>query len=173
LWREAAPSPSTVSAGQSSTSTLTLQLLTDFNNPVALTCAVQPTQAGSPTCSLSSNSVAFDSGGNASAMLTINAASAAASLVGPSSRENLRPFNFLWLPVAGFALVGTGYGASLSRTKRVLLFLLGLVLFSGLMSQTACGGGSVVGSKSTTYTITITGTSGATRHTTNVALTVQ
>jgi hypothetical protein len=41
------------------------------------------------------------------------------------------------------------------------------------MSQTACGGGSVAGSKSTTYTITITGRSGATQHTTSVALAVQ
>jgi hypothetical protein len=168
-----AVTPATLGQGQSVTSILTLRLLNAFDYPVSLACSVQPTQQGSPTCSLSSNSVTFDSGGNATAVLTINAASTAASLVGPSSHEKLRPFNFLWLPVAGFALVGTGCGASRSRTKRVLLFLLGLVLFSGLMSQTACGGGSVVGSKSTTYTITITGTSGATQHTTNVALTVQ
>ena len=78
--------PSGVSAGQTTTSLVSLDLLNAFDNPVSLACAVTPVQAGSPTCSLSSNSVAFDSAGKASATLTVTAGSAVASLRVPPLR---------------------------------------------------------------------------------------
>jgi hypothetical protein len=92
--------PGSLSSGQSATSTLSLHLLNRFDNPVALACSVQPAQAGSPTCSLSSASVTFDGSGQATATLTIDAGSIAASL------NSLQPFGeggLLWLPVAGLA----------------------------------------------------------------------
>ncbi len=73
-------SPSSVSAGQTATSTMSLNLLNAFDNPVSLACAVTPVQAGSPTCSLGSNSVTFDPAGKASSTLTVTAGPAAASL---------------------------------------------------------------------------------------------
>ena len=166
-----APSPSTVSRGQSSTSTVTLNHLNAFDNPVTLACSVQPTQSA-PTCSLNPNSVTFDANGNATATLTINTGAATASLVPSFLRQDSRPLQFLWLPVAGFALMGVGVSRCSSK-RRLLGFFVGGVLFAGLILQSACGTGSTSSSPtSQTYTITITGTSGTT-HSTKVMLKVQ
>jgi hypothetical protein len=162
------PSPSSVSPGQSATSTLSLTLLNAFDNPVSLACSVQPAQAGSPICALSSNSVTFDSSGKASATLTITAGSGAAALMVPRPYHgNSRPFSLGWLPVAAFGFMGLSCGYA--RRKRHLFFV-GCVL-AGLILQ-ACGGGSS-GHKSVNYAITITGTSGSTQHSTTTTLTVQ
>lgn len=165
------PSLSTLSSGQSATSTVTLKRLTNFDNPVSLACTVQPAQGGAPTCSLNSSSVIFDAGGNATATLTITAGTASASLRGPASRGRTRPFRIGWLQVTGFAFVGAGFGIGSSRKRRVLLFVMGLLLLSGLTAQVACGGSG--GSKSTAYTVTVIATSGATQHSTLVTLAVQ
>ena len=163
-------SPSTLSAGQSATSSLTLSLLSNFNNPVSLTCTVEPAQAGAPTCSLSSSSVTFDANGGASATLTVAAGSNTASL------NPLQPFSkasLLW-PVAGFAFLGTGLGVGPWRRRRFRMLPIGLVFFIGIVMQTACSGsGSSSVSKSTAYTVTITAASGATRHSTTASLTIQ
>ncbi len=166
-----AASPSSVSRGQSSSSTITLGLLNAFDNPVSLACSVQPAQAGSPACSLSSNSVTFDSSGKATATLTITAGSSAAALMVPHPyHSSSHPFSLGWLPVAAFGFMGTGLGCGYSRRRRNLLFV-GCVL-AGLIFQAACGGGSS-GSKSVNYAITTTGTSGSTQHSTTTTLTVQ
>jgi hypothetical protein len=131
--------PSTLSAGQSATSTVTLKLLSNFNNPLSLTCAVQPAQPGAPACSLSSSSVTFDGNGEASATLTMSAGVSTASL------NSLPPFSkgsLLWLPVAGFAFFGTGFGASASRRRRFLILPIGAILLLGIITLTACGNGS-------------------------------
>ena len=166
-----APTASSLSPGQSATSTLSLSLLNSFDNPVSLACSVQPAQAGSPSCSLSSNSVTFDSNGKASATLTITAGSGAATLMVPHPHQgNSNPFSFGWLPVAAFGFMGTGLGCGFSRRRRSLFFV-GCVL-AGLIFEAACGGGST-GLKSVNYAITITGTSGSTQHSTTTTLTVQ
>jgi hypothetical protein len=167
-------SPPTVSRGQSATSTVTLNLLNVFDNPVALTCSVQPVQAA-PTCSLNPSSVTFDANGNATATLTINTGAATALLVPSLLRHDSRPLEFLWLPVAGFALMGAGFGSGRSIRRRLTVYLLGGILFGGLISQAACGGASAGsgGHQSTTYTITVAGTSGSTQHSTITTLTVQ
>jgi hypothetical protein len=165
-----AASPSSVSPGQSSTATITLMLLNAFDNPVSLACSVQPVQAGSPTCSLSSNSVTFDSNGKATATLTITAGSGGAALIVPHPYHgNSHPFSIGWLPVAAFGFMGTGLGCGFSRRRRYLFFV-GCVL-AGLIFQAACGGGSS-GSKSVNYAITVTGTSGSMQHSTTTTLTV-
>jgi hypothetical protein len=167
----AAPTPGTVSRGQSSTSTLSLAHLNSFDNPVALTCSVQPAQSA-PTCSFTPSSVTFDASGNATATLTINTGATTASL-GPLSHNWVSSL-FLW-PVAGFALLGAGFGSSRSTRRRLPSFLLGGILLGGVILQMACGGGSPErsGPQVTTYTITVTGTSGSTQHSTTTTLTVQ
>jgi len=167
-----APTPGTVSRGQSSTSTVTLNLLNAFDNSVALTCSVQPAQAA-PTCSLNPNSVTFDANGNATATLNMNTGAATASLVPSCVHQDSRPVGLLWLPLAAFALTGAGFGSSRSSRTKVTICLLFGVVFSGLIIQVACGGGSNGGTHSTTYTIMITGSSGSTQHSTTVTLTVQ
>ena len=161
------PSPSTLTAGQSATSTISLNLLSAFNNPVSLACSVQPAQAGAPTCSLSSNSVTFDGSGKASATLTINVGSSVASR---NSFQSFSNGGWLWFPVAGFAFFGTS--VSVSRKRRLQVVLIGAALVGGLITQVACGGGSS-GSKSAAYTVTVTGNSSTTQHSTTVNLTVQ
>jgi len=162
------PNPDTVRRGQSSTSTVSLNLLNAFDNAVTLTCSVQPTQSA-PTCSLDRDSVTFDANGHATSTLTISTAAAAASLVPSSTRHVWPAFRFSWLPIVGFAFMGVGFRLSIKR--KLTVCLLGGILFSALILQVACGGGS--GPRSQTYTIAVTGASGSTQHSTTTTLTVQ
>ena len=167
------PSPSSVSPGQSATSTLTLTLLNAFDNPVSLACSVQPAQAGSPTCSLSSNSVTFDSSGKASATLRIDAGSSSASLMAPHPGDRgSNPLPLGYLPVGGLALIAAGLGCGNSKRRKRPVLIMGCALFAALIFQAACGGGSS-GPKFVNYAITITGTSGSTQHSTTTTLAVQ
>jgi hypothetical protein len=159
------PTPGTVSRGQSSTSTVTLAHLNTFDKPVALSCSVQPAQSG--TCSINPSSITFDSNGNATATLTINTGSATASL---GSLFDSGPLPLLW-PVAGFAIVGAGLGSRRSIRQKLIVCISSTVLFGGLILESACGGSGAPGS--TTYTITITGTSASTQHSTTVPLIVK
>lgn len=164
-----AVSPSTMSPGQSATSTVSLSLLNAFDNTVSLSCSVQPVQAGSPTCSLNPDSVAFDANGEASAQLTIRAGTALAFLT-PSNYGSAQR-QFAWLPVLGFVVLGAGLGRGDSKKRRAMGFFVVCFLFAGFIAQSACGGSS--GPKGQTYTATVTGASGAMEHSTTVTLTVQ
>jgi hypothetical protein len=166
-----APTPGTVSRGQSSTSTVTLNHQNTFDNPVEFSCSVQPAQSA-PTCSFNPNSVTFDANGNAAATLTISTGAAAASLVPSSTRHDSLAFRFGWLPIVGFAFMGVGFGSRLSIKRKLTVCLLGGILSCGLILQAACGGGSS-GPRSQTYTVTVTGVSGSTQHSTTTTLTVQ
>jgi hypothetical protein len=162
-----APTPATVSRGQSSTSTVTLAHLNTVDNPVALTCSVQPAPSA-PSCSLNPDSVSFDANGHATATLTISTGPAMASLVPAAVRYGGRPLGFLWLPLAGFALMGAGLGRRSSH--RLVRVALGALLLGGLILQAACNGAS----SGQPYSVTITGTSNTTQHSTTTAtLTVQ
>jgi hypothetical protein len=165
-------SPTSVRAGQTATSTVSLSLLNAFDNPVSLACAVTPVQAGSPTCSLSSNSVTFDSAGKASATVTVTVGSAAASVrVSPATRGGFNPSSLGWLPVAGFAFMGISLSCTRARKgKRNFLAIAPVV--AGLILLAGCGGGSS-GPPPVNYAITITAMSGSTQHSTVVTLTVQ
>ena len=158
--------PATVSRGQSSTSTVTLAHLNTFDNPVALTCSVQPAQSA-PSCSLNPASVSFDANGNATATLTISTGPAMASLVPASVRYGGRPLGFLWLPLAGFALMGAGLRCRSSN--RLVRVALGALVLGGLILQAACNGAG----SGQTYTVTLTGTSDTTQHVATATLTVQ
>jgi len=168
----AALSPSSVSPGQTVTSTVSLSLLNAFDNPVSLACAVTPVQAGSPTCSLSSNSVTFDPAGKASTTVSVTAGAVAASLRVPAAtRGGFNPSSLGWLPVAGFAFMGMNVSRSCSR-KRKGNFLAGAAVLAGLILLVACGGGSS-NPPPVNYAITVTAMSGSTQHSTALTLTVQ
>ena len=165
-------SPSSVSPGQTVTSTVSLTLLNALDNPVSLACAVTPAQAGSPTCSLSSNSVNFDTGGKASASLTITAGSAVASLVAtPGPHDGSRASGFGWLPLAAFALMGAGLSCNPWQKRKGRNLLAALVL-AELILLLACGSGSS-SPPPVNYAITITAKSRSTQHSTSLTLTVQ
>ncbi len=154
------PTPGTISGGQSSNSTVSVTLLNSFDNPVALSCSVQPAGPGAPACSLNPDSVTPEPNGSATATLTMNTTAAAA--------VGLMPLVWVWAPVIG--LIGVGLPGS--RGKRKLASsLAGGVLFAGLLLQMACGGNG--GPSAQTYTVTITGSSTFTEHSTSVTLGVQ
>ena len=159
-------SPGSIGAGQSASSTLSLQLLNLFNNPVALACSVQPAQAGAPTCSLNSDSVTFDASGKASATLTVSTGSRAML-----NRGLFGSGVSFWFPIAGAVLFGTGFSAR-ARKRRTFLGIIAFAVLLALISLQACGGGEA-GPKSTQYVVTITGTSGQTTHSSTVNVTVQ
>jgi hypothetical protein len=159
--------PSSIGAGQSASSTLSLQLLNRFNNPVALSCSVQPAQQGTPTCSLNANSVSFDSSGKASATLTISA--------GALARIHTRPMEVavvLWLPLVGFTFLASKARSHTIR-KHIVVLLFGCTTLLGLISLSGCGGGSESRSGAVTYKVTVSATSGQTEHVTSVNVTVQ
>jgi hypothetical protein len=161
-----------VSPGQRATSTVSMNLLNAFDNPVSLACSVQPAQAGSPTCSLNPNSITFDASGKATAEMTITAGTTVVSFTQPPASANSQPVPLSWLPIVGFAVAGAGFRRAGSRRRRPLALFVGCVLFAGLIFQTACGGSSS-GPKLQAYTITVTGKAGSTQHSTTVKLTVQ
>jgi hypothetical protein len=96
--------------------------------------------------------------------------------LGPTTERRHRIFYVAW--IALFGCVGTVFAAG-SKKRNLFVLLLGSLLFGGLLTQVACGGGSVQsggGSPGTppgTYTINVTGTSGSLQSAANVTLTVQ
>jgi hypothetical protein len=167
--------PSSVVAGGSSTSTITIAAVNGFAGTVNLTCGITPAAAARPaTCAFNPAAV---TGGAGTSTLTVSTTAATTSSLAPKSRGI---FFAMLLPIGGLALLGTGIT---SRKKKLLGFLLGCVLFSGLIFLSACGGSSSGGGGGTghpgtpagTYTVTVTGTgpAGALVHTSTLTFTVQ
>jgi hypothetical protein len=165
--------PSAISPGQSSTSSVSVGAVNGFTSPVSLTCSVQPSPAHAPQCSLNPNSIAPGT----PATLTIATTAPTAAQGRPFANPS-RPFNALWLPIAGLALAGISFGSRRKKKTKLAGFLLCSLLVAGLVFQAACGGGGGGnggggGTPPDSYTITITGKSGSLDHSTTVTLKVQ
>jgi hypothetical protein len=80
----------------------------------------------------------------------------------------------LW-PIAAptLALIGIFFLPGKRRRSWITLAVLMLTLLGAFTALTACGGGFGMGTSATSYTITVTGTSGSVQQSTTVQLTVE
>jgi hypothetical protein len=170
----AALAPASIAPGASATSTVTIAPLNGFSAAVNLTCSVAPAATRGPTCAFNPASVP---GGTGTSTLTVSTTAATTASLEPHSTGL---FYAMLLPVAGLALLGTGF---CSGEKKYLGFLVGCLLFSTLIILPACGGsspsgggggGGHPGTPAGTYTVTVTGTAGSLTHNAaTVSVTVQ
>jgi hypothetical protein len=156
-------------AGQATTSAITITSINSFSSAVGLTCSVSPSATYGPTCSLNPTSVTPAANGSVTSTLTISTTAPSSTAVTRQARnENAIPFYAFWLPIAGVALLGTGLGRKRDLRKKILGVALGLLVFAGLVFLVACGGSSYSsssggnpGTPAGTYTVTVNGTSGS------------
>jgi len=170
----------TINAGQTATftSAITVSALNGFSAQVNLSCSL-PTTAKATACSV--NPASFPSG---SGTATVTVTTTARGLMPPPLWDRVRfIFRPQLLPVFLLMILLSIFLLRLARTRRQrfagVLPLAGLVLF--LMLQTiGCGGGSSyappppppTGTPANTYSVTVTGTSGNTTHTTTLTVAV-
>jgi FG-GAP-like repeat len=162
-------SPSTISPGESSTSTITITAMGGFNGSVSLSCgAIVPAVTPLPSCSFNPSSVANGSG-TATLLVSTTAPHALSS----------RSRGFGWVAVGGSMLAGIFLLGVPSRRRRRAAGLALMVLVF-LTAGVSCGGsgssgGKTGGTPAGSYTITVTATSSIPQlsHTANLVVTVQ
>jgi uncharacterized protein (DUF2141 family) len=169
-----APSPASLTPGQSATSTITVSPKNGFNpSGVTFTCNIAPVVTPAPTCSFGTLSVTNDTG---SARLTIaTSASASAHAVAPTGDGPRAPF-VLALLIPGLLFASAGIVEQ--HRGRVLTWVLAFLVLGGCLLQAGCGGSS----KATTpsgntmpagvYSVTITGSANGMQHSTTASVTV-
>ncbi len=158
----------TVTRGKSAVVTVTVTPQGSYTSPISFSCSGLPAVAA---CSFSPATITPDAN-PATTTLTITTAPQSA-LLNPSPRgDRSGPLNATWLVLPGM-LLGMVAIAAPRRRKFLSCFLLFLVA-GGCVLQSACAGVSSRNfTPAGTYTITVTGTAGATQQTVAVTLTVR
>jgi hypothetical protein len=168
---------SSITVPQGKTNTEVVNLYPEgpsFNSPIALTCTIQGAGRPLPTCSFSPSSVKLADANGGSSTLTIATIPPTAASAVPFGRTKL--FYALSLPLLGLSLAGLRPRSTRSRDKMASALLFSTLLFAGLTFECSCSGspshGGGGGTPPGNYTVTMTGSSGATQHSTTVTLTV-
>jgi hypothetical protein len=151
-----------VKRGKQGTEKLTVGSQAGFSDAVALTCSISG-PAPVPTCSLSPDSVLPGD----TTQLTVNAGARSASAAPPERRP--RVFLAALLPLG---LVGCAFLSSLPKRRLKYACFLLMTALSAFTVGCGGGGGGSPQPVGQSYTITVTGISGAVQHSTTVQLTV-
>ena len=138
----AATTPTSVTPGNSTTSTVTLTSLNSYSSSVNLTCtvtAIVSSGAGTPlpTCNFTNASVTPTSAG---ATTTLNLLT-----TGPSGNKAVRhahSFPAIWLPVVGISLLGIPFASAKTGRRKFLGLLMLCLAMSALFMLPSCGGSS-------------------------------
>lgn len=170
-----AVAPSTVTAGKGASSTITLTSLNGFASAVTFTCSVDPAPVFAPTCSLNPASATPTANGSTTTAVNISTTAPSSGAMAPGSRAI---FYALWLPIGALLWAGTAMNSKPSSRNRSFVAAICCLLLAGVLLEAACGGNSVKpppsgGTPAGTYTITVTGTAGATQHSATTNLIVQ
>lgn len=169
------PTLLTIAAGQGGTATFTVTPSGGFTGTISLSCAITPKAPSDPaTCSVPA-SVTISGSAQQTTTLTVNTTAPKAA-INPGRRSFWRSVNGVVL--ACILIVGVPVRRRRWSCRLGMLVL----LFSVIASSLGCGGGGNGGggggggrggTTPGTYTITVTGTSGALTQTGTVSLTVQ
>jgi hypothetical protein len=170
----------TPGATTANTSTITLTPAGGFTGAISLTCAITPTAATDPaTCSVPA-SVTITGASAQTATLTVSTTAAT------TARNQIK--TLLWPSVGGSALALVWlFGIQAGRRRWQAMLGVLVLLFSLTCGVSACGGGGGAssggggggggggnpGTTAGTYTVTVTGTSGALTSTATITLKVQ
>jgi len=153
--------PSSVTAGSTATSTVTVNPQPGYEGTINLSCSISPSIATSsaataPTCSLDPATVTVSTGETSppTSTLTFNSAPAKKAAVSGSS-----PYLYaMWLPVPALAFLG--FGVAESRRKRLCGLLLIGLLFAAVLVTPGCVSYTHLGNVGTPpgqYTVSVTG----------------
>jgi hypothetical protein len=168
-------SSATVTAGIGATYSLTVAPLGGtFANAVKLSCSGAPAKT---TCGLSKSSV---TPGSSPSIVTLTISTTAASAgLAPLRPAQGQLIYALWMPLQGLGFLGMILAGSNRTRKRLSVVIALALLVAAMLFLSACAGGTgiapqtVPGTTPGTYTITVSGISGALQHSVPVTLTVQ
>jgi len=175
------PASATITAGQSTTFTLSVAPVGGFNQAVNLSCSVATAVSQAPACSVSPTSLTPS--GSAVATATMTVTTTARGLVVPNDHLPLLPY----VPLGVWIVMGAALMLSVATARRLGLLsglktapaalLLACLLLAAIW--TGCGGGGSssgppppTGTPAGNYTLTVTGNSQGVSRTANLTLTV-